>query len=236
MGGASALHAVIFDLWDTLVDFDPAGSQAFQDRVAERLGRDPERFAELWLAGRPERDSGSLRDYLLGIGAEPSVADEVVELRHEATRRMLTPRPGAVETLRELRRRGILVGLISVCSEDVPNVWDETALAGLFDSTVFSCSVGLRKPDPRIYRLALGELGVDARDSVFVGDGANDELAGAERVGMRAVLIHREGEQPYWDEVRDWRGPRITSIPALLDLLGSEGFRRGVVEGDPVTP
>jgi FMN phosphatase YigB (HAD superfamily) len=52
-----------------------------------------------------------------------------------------------------------------------------------------------------------------------VGDGANDELAGAERVGMRSVLIHRDGEAPPWDEVRDWQGPRITAIPQVLSLL-----------------
>jgi putative hydrolase of the HAD superfamily len=98
-------------------------------------------------------------------------------------------------------------------------VWAETAFADLFDSTVFSCSVGLRKPDPRIYRLALDELGVEAEEAMFVGDGANDELAGAERTGMRAVLIHRAGREPIWDEVREWNGPRITSIPGLLALL-----------------
>jgi hypothetical protein len=36
---------------------------------------------------------------------------------------------------------------------------------------------------------------------------------------MRAVLIHREGEQPTWEEVRDWRGARITAIPQVLSLL-----------------
>jgi putative hydrolase of the HAD superfamily len=109
--------------------------------------------------------------------------------------------------------------LITVCSEDVPDVWSETVFADVFDATVFSCSVGLRKPDPRIYRIACEELDVEPEDAVFVGDGANDELAGAERVGMRAVLIHRVGEDPLWDEVREWRGPRITAIPQVLSLL-----------------
>jgi putative hydrolase of the HAD superfamily len=70
-----------------------------------------------------------------------------------------------------------------------------------------------------IYRLACQELGVEPNEAMFVGDGANDELAGAERVGMRSVLIHREGEEPQWDEVRDWQGPRITAIPQVLSLL-----------------
>jgi putative hydrolase of the HAD superfamily len=210
--------AVIFDLWDTIVDFDVAGTTAFHHDVARRVGRDPDEFIALWNEGRAARDSGSFRDYLLSLGVDDH-ADDVIRLRHEETRRQLVPRPGAVETIEELRRRGLRTGMISVCSDEVPLLWPETAFAELFDSTVFSCSVGIRKPDPRIYRLALDELEVAPQEAIFVGDGANDELAGAERVGMRAVLIHRPGEEPIWDEVRDWRGPRITSIPELLPLL-----------------
>jgi putative hydrolase of the HAD superfamily len=212
-------RAVVFDLWDTLVDFDPVAGRAFQDQVAARLGRDPDEFAALWVEGRSVRESGALRDYLLGIGAPEELVDELVALRRDSTRSLLAPRPGVVETLAELRARGYGVGLITVCSEDVPDVWAETPFAELFDATVFSCSVGLRKPDPRIYQLACDELAVEPKEAVFVGDGANDELAGAQRVGMQAVLVHRPGEEPPWDEVRDWPGPRITAIPQVLSLL-----------------
>jgi putative hydrolase of the HAD superfamily len=219
VGGAEAIRAVIFDLWDTLIDFDPVIGRAFQDRVAERLGRDPDELATLWVEGRTRRESGPLRDYLLELGAEEAAAEELAALRLESTRPLLKPRPGALDTLAELRRRGYLLGLITVCSEDVEQLWEETPFAGLFDAAVFSCAVGLRKPDPRIYRLALEELGVEPEEAIFVGDGANDELAGAERVGMRAVLIHREGEEPQWGEVRDWPGSRITEIPQVLSHL-----------------
>jgi putative hydrolase of the HAD superfamily len=219
MGGAKAIRAVIFDLWDTLIDFDPVIGRAYQDRVAERLGRDPEELATLWAAGRAVRESGPLREYLVGLGAEEDAAEELAALRLESTRPLLKPRPGVVETLVELRRRGYLLGLITVCSDDVEQLWVETPFAGMFDATVFSCSAGLRKPDPRIYHLACEQLAIEPSEAIFVGDGANDELAGAERVGMRAVLIHREGEQPQWDEVRDWRGPRITTIPQVLAHL-----------------
>jgi putative hydrolase of the HAD superfamily len=212
-------RAVVFDLWDTLVDFDPVVGRAFQDQVAVRLGRDPDEFAALWFEGRAKRESGTLREYLLELGAPEDLVDELVNLRRDLTRRLLAPRPGAVETLGELRAQGRRVGLITVCSEDVPDVWSETPFVDLFDAAVFSCSVGIRKPDPRIYRLACQELGVEPNEAMFVGDGANDELAGAERVGMRSVLIHREGEEPQWDEVRDWQGPRITAIPQVLSLL-----------------
>jgi len=212
-------RAVVFDLWDTLVDFDPVAGRAFQDQVAARLGRDPDEFAALWVEGRSVRESGTLRDYLLGIGAPEELVDEVVEMRCDSTRSLLVPRPGAVETLVKLRERGYGVGLITVCSEDVPHLWPETPFAKLFDAAVFSCSVGLRKPDPRIYQLACEELEVELEEAMFVGDGANDELAGAQRVGMRVVLIHRPGEEPPWPEAREWQGPRITAIPQVLSLL-----------------
>jgi putative hydrolase of the HAD superfamily len=213
------IRAVVFDLWDTLVDFDPVAGRAFQDRVAERLGRNPDEFAALWSDGRQRREDGGLHEYLLGIGTPPELVSELVGWRHDLTRSLLTPRGGVVETLNELRARGLQVGLITVCSEDVPDVWEETPFPGHFDSTVFSCSAGLRKPDPRIYRLACDELGVKPGEAMFVGDGANDELAGAERVGMRAVLIHRPGEDPPWSEAREWEGLRITAIPQILSLL-----------------
>jgi putative hydrolase of the HAD superfamily len=208
---------VIFDLWDTLVDYDEAGSRAFQAEVAQRLGRNPDEFAAVWREGRPARDSGPLGDYLRSLGAVD--VDELVELRRASTRTMLRPRAGAVETLVELCRRGYGLGLITVCSDDVPDVWSETPFRDLFDATVFSCAVGMRKPDPRIYRLACDELEVEPDEALFVGDGANDELAGAERVGIRAVLIHRPGEEPLWPEARAWEGARITAIPEVLSLL-----------------
>jgi putative hydrolase of the HAD superfamily len=209
---------VIFDLWDTIVDFDAARTTAFHHEVARRLGREPEEFVALWNEGRAARDSGPFRDYLetLGVG---ELADDVTQLRYDETRRQLVPRAGAVETIGELRRRGLRTGMISVCSDEVPELWPETAFADLFDSTIFSCSVGLRKPDPRIYRLALDELGVEPREAIFVGDGANDELAGAERVGMTAVMLELAPEDLPGEVQPEWDGLRISALPELLGLV-----------------
>jgi putative hydrolase of the HAD superfamily len=212
-------RAVVFDLWDTLVDFDVEGSLAVQVEMAERLGRDPEKFRLEWNETRAARETGPLATALAGFGVDEMLIRELVELRTEATRRWLVPREGALETLRELGERGIARGLISVCSEEVATLWEESPFSGLFEATVFSCSVGLAKPDPRIYLLACEQLEVEPAEALFVGDGANDELAGAERVGMRAVLIHRPGKEPYWPGALDWPGARVTSIPQVLELL-----------------
>ncbi|MGH3001890.1 MAG: HAD family hydrolase, partial [Gaiellaceae bacterium] len=135
------------------------------------------------------------------------------------SRRALVPREGVVETLQTLRERGHPIGLITVCSEEVEQLFPETLLAGLFDVEVFSNAVALAKPDPRIYLHCCDLLGVSPSHAVFVGDGANDELEGARRVGMEAILIHPPGEDPLWPGLADWDGPRVTSIPEVLGVV-----------------
>lgn len=204
-------RAVVFDLFETLVDFDDRRSREFSLSVAQLCGRDHEEFRTAWIAGRVVRETGPMAPYLASLGIADEDMQDFLELRRDWTRGILAqPRPGVFETLGELRARGIGTGLITVCSEDVVDVWQETPFAGMFDAEVFSSSCGLRKPDPRIYRLALEQLDVEPVEAIFVGDGANDELAGAERVGMRAVQIG--SSEP-------WEGERIAGVREVLDLL-----------------
>jgi putative hydrolase of the HAD superfamily len=206
------MRAVVFDLFETLVDYDDSRSREFSAQVAHLCGRDPDEFHEVWMQGRPVRETGPMKPYLASLGLEDEATREFLERRRAFTREVLArPRAGAVETLQALRKQGVLTGLITVCSEDTVDVWPETPFAGLFDVEVFSSSCGLRKPDPRIYRIALEQLRVEAAQALFVGDGMNDELAGAERVGMHAVQLgSREG----------WSGERIDSLPNVLSLVG----------------
>jgi putative hydrolase of the HAD superfamily len=214
-------RAVIFDLWQTLVPWQVDEANRFYDRMAETVGVESGRFREAWLTGRPSRETGPIADHLRGLLGELEVdgdVDELLALRREWTKRALVPRPDALETLAELRRRGHRLGLISVCSQDVPDVWDETPLAGMLDVTVFSCDVGISKPDPRIYEIACERLGVDPAECLFVGDGANDELPGAERVGMTAVQLRAPGEALTPDG-EAWSGRAIESLTEVLQLV-----------------
>jgi putative hydrolase of the HAD superfamily len=180
---------------------------------------DPEEFHARWDTKGNTRYIGPIRPVLRSAGVAEEALEDVCAIRLDYNRRALVPREGAVETLRTLRERGVALGLITVCSEEVEQLFPETELAGLFDAEVFSNAEGLTKPDPAIYRLCCDRLGVEPERAVFVGDGANDELAGARRVGMEAILIHRPGEDPFWPEVRTWDGPRVTSIPEVLEVL-----------------
>jgi putative hydrolase of the HAD superfamily len=206
---------VIFDLWETLIDWNHEANARMHAQVRERVGFD---FRERWNKAT-ERYTTPVRTVLAGVGVPADAMDDVMSYRAEFVRTCLVPRAGAIETLAELRARGFRTGLITVCTEDVELLWPESEFAGLFDAEVFSNAIGLSKPDPRIYLACCEQLGVEPHDAVFVGDGANDELEGARRVGLRPILIHKEGEDPVWREVRTWDGLRVTSIPEVLEVL-----------------
>ncbi len=112
-------------------------------------------------------------------------------------------RGDVVDWCRDLRGRGVRTGLLTNNAKEFESFWRPLLpLDELFDDVIDSSAVGLRKPDPRIYRLALERLGVDAADAVFVDD-APGNVTGAERVGIRGVLI----------------GPQREDVPAALAEL-----------------
>jgi putative hydrolase of the HAD superfamily len=217
-------RAVVFDLWQTLAEWPFATMSAFRREWSAELGVASERFDELWYGEDfyRRRETGpiasAIADLYVTLGIDADV-DAIVERRVELTRGALLPVPGALATMHDLRARGIAIGLISNCTEEVAIVWEETPFAGLFDAAVFSATAGLAKPDPEIYELALTELGVAASDTLFVGDGANQELMGAERVGMTPVLVETDGDVLRWDGLAEYRGLRIQTIPDVLALI-----------------
>jgi putative hydrolase of the HAD superfamily len=211
------MKAVIFDLWDTLVDWPVDEAQALNRGLAARIGLSEAEFGQRWQAHYIVSQTQPLATLYRTIGVPEEHVESHIAARHEFAREALRPRAGAVETLVALRQRGIRLGLISMCSEDVPIIWPETQLAGLFDAETFSATTGLKKPDAEIYLATASALGVDAEDCFFVGDGANDELAGAARAGMTPVLM-ATGAEPKWAEVREWSGLSVSSIPEVLEL------------------
>jgi putative hydrolase of the HAD superfamily len=92
--------------------------------------------------------------------------------------------PAMFRLVADLRALGVRVGLIS---NSWGNTYPRERIAASFDSVVISGEVGLRKPQPEIYQLALEGLGVVPDRAVFVDD-AEPNLVGARRVGLRTVL------------------------------------------------
>ncbi len=215
-------RAVVFDLWGTLVPFRPAEWRPTLSSMAEVLGLSDELFYEAWSAAYGERIIGSLDASIRSVGAALGVplrqedVDAAIQLRIAAHGKQFVPRRDAVETLAALRRSGRKVGLITNCSSEVPRLWADSPLAGRADALVFSCAEGLKKPNPAIYRLACERLATPPGACLYVGDGADHELEGAEAVGMTAVLLDDGGIQP--PQPVPWSGLRVPSLAAVVPL------------------
>lgn len=226
--------AVVFDLYGTLVpEFSRSDFAASVGSMAEVFGADSDAFRQGWDETAMRRQTGgfatiedNIRAVCAGLGLNP--ADEVVDRAGEARlalyRRWFHPRPGAVETLRELKTRGFPIALVSMCAPDTPRFWRASELAPFVDVEVFSSETGLRKPDPAIYHFAADALGVEPAACLYCGDGAYGELTGAAAVGMAAYLIRDPDVDPtetLRPEGEDWTGASVSDLRDLLALLPS---------------
>jgi putative hydrolase of the HAD superfamily len=111
--------------------------------------------------------------------------------------------PDVEDTVREARARGLHVGVISNWDERLRLLFERTGLAKHFDSMTISCEVGAEKPNAEIFLVALRTAGVTAGEAVHVGDCYEEDVRGAEEVGVRAILVDRRGNSA--DGIRDLR-------------------------------
>lgn len=226
------LRAVFFDAGGTLVHVD-------YGRVAKALrravGRAPSLKAltgaeyagraavEAAMAAEPGMDDGS-RWQLHFFGALTSLGftrEELVnagpEIRaeHERANLWTVVQPGAAEGLAALRARGLAVACISNSNGTVEALLRDVGLGEALDFVVDSGVVGVEKPDPAIFRLALERAGVKASEAMHVGDLYAVDVVGARRAGLEPVLLDPLGK--YGD-----RGCRTApDVPALCRALVS---------------
>jgi HAD superfamily hydrolase (TIGR01549 family) len=97
----------------------------------------------------------------------------------------------ARDTLVDLAARGIRLGIISNSHRCLQSFQSYFALDGLLSAAVSSAQLGFMKPDPRIFRAALGQVGVTPARAVMVGDSLAHDVEGALAAGMRGVLLAR---------------------------------------------
>lgn len=232
MNGGAAVRAVVFDLFNTLTPpVDDAAFKACRIEMAHAVGVDPDAFSQAWSAAWRERYDGTfptveacVRGVCEALRARTDAAaiDEASRIRIECTRRALRPRADAVDTLTQLRALGLKTALVSNCIPEVPLIWPTTPYAEAIDEPLFSCEEGLTKPDPAIYLRACERLRVDPSDCMYVGDGAHGELTGAQRIGMRVILVTTPGRTaPEYSEQDSWRGEAINALSELPGLISS---------------
>ncbi len=199
---------------------------------------------EAWraqLEGRlHELYTGGMKDAFAAIAGmaraiDPNIPDPVIEAAMHsivdafAGALMRVPRE-SVDVLTLLKVRGKRIGLVSNASTMEVTAWDQSPLAPLFDSAVFSCYVGYVKPDRRIYETCIDALGVAPEECVFIGDGGSEELEGARDLGMATIMIAGFIRDVFPGRIEERRKNADVMIERLAELITDD---KGLEAGPP---
>jgi len=186
-----ALRAVIFDLGGVVM-----GSPLHAIADFEQNSGIPDGFVNRLVVAsgargawaRLERGELSLHEFYPGFDRECAAAGHALSARAmmERIAAAAQPRPAMLAAIRRIRGRGVATSALT--NNWVGDGGARDWLADYFDVVVESSVVGIRKPDPRIYALALDRLGVAAEEAVFLDDiGRN--LKPARALGMRTIKV-----------------------------------------------
>ena len=230
------IKAVFFDLYHTLVRFEPPREE-LQAKALKDLGINVEsrvlsrplviadefiyqEMARHPLSKRSEQDKTALWvQYQKVLLKEAGIkADEKLALgllgKMQQVEMKLVPFDDVVPALTELRNEGFILGLISNIERDMTPLLAETGLQSLLHVVVTSLDTGFSKPQPQIFQEALKKAGVKASEAIYVGDQYQVDVGGANKAGMKGILLDRGG---YFAEVTDC--PRIQRLDQVAEYL-----------------
>jgi len=227
-----APKAVLFDLFHTLANVPPPATVG-EPTLPEILRVPTAEFQRHYYdedtlgrcLGRIHDDVEAMR--LIARSIDPAVTEERILAAVESRRRRFEMALVGIETailaaLDRLAAAGIRTALVSDAGADDVASWVRSPLKERLDAAVFSYELGVRKPDPRIYRHALDAIGAGPEETLFVGDGGSDEHRGARAVGMRSVLVTRF-LRTWWPEKIEERRPHadweFEDVAAFVDAL-----------------
>ncbi len=150
-----------------------AREKIFRHREVERW----QEFFTFWMqfAGAPEQ---KIPDILPRIFA-----------RHKREHLWNWLDPTAPEVFAGLKKLGYPLGLISNSDGSIAGSMKKLGLSHFFDCIIDSHVVGVEKPDPRIFQIALAQIGLPAAQCVYIGDNYDRDVIGARQAGLTPILL-----------------------------------------------
>ena len=209
---------ILFDLGSTLIYFDADWETILQEAVQvlhrkllemgfkledsfpqtyRSTSREIYRWRDEDLVETPSQDV--LRKVMMDSGY-PDLTDEHVgealAALYSVSQAHWFGEDDAVPTLRTLREQGYQIGLISNAGydNDIQVLIDQAGMRPYLDFIVSSAACRIRKPDPRIFQLALDHFGIPPAKAVMVGDFLAADIVGANRLGMGSVWLTRRAD------------------------------------------
>jgi putative hydrolase of the HAD superfamily len=202
------------ELWRVIVE--PHYPADHADRAAAAHGAE----SELWELARAEHRSSTIFGVLERAGIEPT--DQLIATYLREWEPHTFTDPDGIAALRQLRERGVKIGVLS--NTMWPRSWHEDVfrrdgVLDLIDGAVYSSEIDWTKPHPEAFLAAMGAVGVTSPERcVFVGDRPWDDIHGAKSVGMRAVLIPHSDVPTFADATPD---AVINTLSDLIPLIDS---------------
>lgn len=186
--------AVVFDLYKTLIHI--ARETTPYRRLFNDIGlNDPKELKaaqKIYMTENFENFSALVERIKPGLDIDPSGYER--ELEMEIASALIYPE--TVNVLANLKGNGFQLGLISNSSTAYKKPFFRLGLKRHFDEVIFSCDVGLTKPDKRIYEIMIQNLGIDPERILMTGDTIHSDVDGPRSAGMRSVHLNREGDSP----------------------------------------
>lgn len=187
--------AVFFDLFFTLANLEYQSENEFTllniSRQEWEASAENADVYQQRATGKLKTERQMLESMVDGLpfSVSENQLEKLVEIRNNRYQKSLTDiHPDILSTLKQLKESGIKLCLVSNADIIDKKYWGISPLKEYFDAVIFSCDVGIVKPDGKIYQLAMEKLNVSAADSIFAGDGGSNELYGAKAAGMATVL------------------------------------------------
>ena len=236
------IRAVTFDLWNTLLTGTPGAveirSRFWREVIVERgldIGDDllhgtlsmlPTRFDEEWRAGRQYGPTEALADCFTAFGDRLASEDrDALAAAFEAASYELKVAPvaDAADVLSAVAATGVAVGIISdtnlAVGRHLRTYLDQHRILRHVTFAAFSDEVGVYKPDPAIFRVALDGLGIDDPTTVaHVGDLMRTDVAGARAMGMVTVRFRGVVDDPEDGAEADHVIDRLADLSVVLGL------------------
>ncbi len=243
------IKGILFDLGDTILDFGPINTMGLFARGArlayrylQGLGHPLPPFRTYhrrqlravrlqYIVSRlKRREFNSLaalgrQGEKMGHRLTAEQRQELAWLYYWPLGRCASVEEGAAAMLADFRDRGLKMALVSntfVPGEALDRHLQMLGLLQYFPQRIYSCDVRFRKPDGRIFRLALERIGLRAEDVIFVGDSLGADIRGSRRAGMISVLKDPTGARQKW---RAHPHHRITSLCGLRPIV--DDYDRG---------
>jgi len=159
---------------------------------------------------------------------QEQVKSHAAELTYQyrQTKGIRTVVDGGADTVKELVKRGYVMGIISdlVGKHEVDEWLDQDKLRPYFKTVQQSSICYVRKPGPAIYYYALEETGIPAEQSCFVGDNLNRDIVGAKACAFgMTVTVHYNREKPLKLTEENMPDAKVYRFPQLLDIFPAAG-------------